>query len=116
MVQDSTTKSGQFRAKQALFQELVGYLGEIQDILALEDGPSDDERSRAAVKFHQLKGGAGFLGLSEIERVTRQIEQILTSKEFCFERMRITLLHLVGTLQEETVKLGDETTEGNKQE
>jgi len=69
------------RAYSVYLNESVQHLQEIQTLLSSQK-PSKEELTRAAVRFHTIRGGAGFFGLTTILQLARALEELAKQKEF----------------------------------
>lgn len=78
------------RAYSVYLNESVQHLQEIQTLL-FSHKPSKEELTRAAVRFHTIRGGAGFFGLNSIRQLAKVLEE-LTKHEQLDDMSRLQLV------------------------
>lgn len=74
---------------------------ELRDTSAslLKSTPGKDEFDNATIKFHRIRGGAGFFGLSEIESTAAKLERLLKASEESVVAELGTVKELIQTLE-----------------
>lgn len=66
------------KAYVAFWQELIQFVPRAREVLTKSAAVlSADELRLLGVRFHAIKGGAGFLGFNEIAAVASQLEEFL---------------------------------------
>lgn len=89
------------RAFSIFLEELRKGLKEANAILSAESVPSSEDSKYLSAYFHRMKGGAGCLGLCEIEPLAREIEKSLADVPIKISELRA----LLARLEEEYNKL-----------
>ena len=93
------------RACRLFLEELRVRLEEAHGFVTLVPASSDgvaDVRQALRVGFHKLKGGAGFFGFAEIERISKEIERSLGSEQVLVDECAISnLKELLELLQKQ---------------
>lgn len=71
-------------AYKVYFSEAKQHLNELKGIFVDENKPLPEVLRVASTRFHTLKGGAGFFGLTEISKVSGFLEKKIIEPDFNF--------------------------------
>ncbi len=92
------------RAYTVFIEEVTGRVDEAVRFCSGQMDPESSDIHSLQVGFHRIKGGAGFFGLSEIGRISREIEHLLHSAGQTAGRT-VELSSLVSALQKQVLEL-----------
>lgn len=85
------------KAFETYVNEVKKHIDDARDALL---GKGEFEASDVKRKFHNIRGGAGFFGLNEVESVAREIENLLNKSGTQSKKSRQKLLGLIDSLKE----------------
>ena len=76
--------------------EVRRHLVEVKDVL---ETPETPDLVGASGRFHTIRGGAGFFGLSDIASVAGKLEYALLEPTLRFEEAKESIMNLVSELE-----------------
>lgn len=93
------------KAYKIFISELETHLTEASEILAEGEVLSEEQAESLQRRFHTVKGGAGFFGLTEIARVAGTLEDMLVDASASVITQLDTIKGLIHELEESALKI-----------
>ena len=73
-------------AYSVYFSEAHQHLKELKGVFEGNEDPSSETLKQASTRFHTLKGGAGFFGLSDVSKVAGFLEKKIIEPDFSYQQ------------------------------